>query len=282
MAIVNAPYLIDTPPTPPRPYGLFDVALGPMAFPVPASEAGGVIYVPDTCEDDVFLYQMNCPAVSGSKTFSVNESAVSGAPFGVVTSYTCGSIGYSFEEVEQKVRTRMMLREQRAVERRVWQGSPLGGIGGIPGLFQSATSLGTAGCITEAIEILEQALADNGVIGGIIHARPGMAAHMAQAHLTERVGRLYTTYLGTPMVFGQGYDGTGPAGQATTTDAEYMYASGRVLIWQSEVYVPPLRETFDRSTNQQMALAERIYAVAIECGIWAVQVTRNCTTAGSA
>jgi hypothetical protein len=280
MAIVNAPYLIDTPPAPPRPYGLFDVALGPMAFPVPASEAGGVIYVPDTCEDDVFLYQMNCPAVSGSKTFSVNESAVSGAPFGVVTSYTCGSIGYSFEEVEQKVRTRMALREQRAVERRVWQGSPLGGIGGIPGLFQAATSLGTAACVTEAVEMLEQALADNGVIGGIIHARPGMSAHMAQAHQTERVGRLYTTYLGTPVVFGQGYDGTGPAGQATSTNDEYMYASGRVLIWQSEVYVPSVRETFNRSTNQQMALAERIYAVAIECGIWAVQVTRNCTTTG--
>ena len=281
MAIVTAPQYIDTPPTPPRPYGLFDVALGPMAFPVPASEAGGVIYVPDTCEDDVFLYAMNCPPVSGSKTFSTNESPVSGAPFAVITSYTCGSQGFSFEEVEQKVRTRMMLREQRAVERRVWQGSPLGGIGGIPGLFTSATTLSAAGCITEAIEVLEQQLADAGVVGGIIHARPGMAAHMAQAHITERVGRQYTTYLGTPVVFGQGYDGTGPAGQAVSTNDEYIYASGRVLIWQSDVFVPPLRETFDRRLNQQMALAERIYAVAIECGVWAIQVTRNCTTTGS-
>jgi hypothetical protein len=281
MAIVNAPQFINTPPPPPRPYGLFDVSMGPMPFPVPASEAGGVLYVPDTCEDDVFLYAMNCPPVSGSKTFSVNESAVSGAPFAVVTSYTCGSIGYSFEEVEQKVRTRMALREQRAVERRVWQGSPLGGIGGITGLFRDATTLTAAGCVTEAVEVLEQQLADAGVVGGIIHARPGMAAHFAQSHLTERVGRQYTTYLGTPVVFGQGYDGTGPAGQATSTDDEYIYASGRVLIWQSEVFVPPLRETFDRSLNQQMALAERIYAVAIECGVWAVQVTRNCSTTGA-
>lgn len=282
MAIINAPYLIDTPPAPPRPYGLFDVSLGPMAFPVPASEAGGVIYVPDTCEDDVFLYQMNCPPVSGSKTFSVNETAVSGAPFGVVTSYTCGSIGYSFDEVEQKVRTRMMLREQRGVERRVWQGSPLGGIGGIPGLFQSATTLTAASCVTEALEMLEQQLADAGVVGGIIHARPGMAAHFAQAHLIEKgPGRSQVTHLGTPVCFGQGYDGTGPQGQAPTTDVEYIYASGRVLIWQSDVFVPPLRETFNRATNQQMALAERIYAVAIECGVWAIAVTRNCTTAGS-
>ena len=81
------------------------------------------------------------------------------------------------------------------------------------------------------------------------------------------------------MVFGQGYDGTGPAGQATSTNDEYVYATGRILIWQSDVYVPSLRETMNRSTNQQMALAERIYAVSVECGVWAVQVTRNCTTA---
>ena len=92
--------LIPTPPAPLRPYGLFDVALGPMEFPIPAAAGNGVEYVPDTCEDDVFLYQMNCPPVSGSKTFSGNESPVTGAPFGVITSYTCGTIGYSFEEIE--------------------------------------------------------------------------------------------------------------------------------------------------------------------------------------
>jgi len=57
-----------------------------------------------------------------------------------------------------------------------------------------------------------------------------------------------------------------------------MYASGRVMIWGSEVHVPPLRETLDRSLNQQMALAERVFAVSIECGVWAIQVTRDCTT----
>jgi len=277
--INNAPYLLDTPPPPPRPYGLFDVALGPMQFPVPAAQGAGVIYVPDTCEDDVFLYAMNCPPVSGSKTFSTNESPVSGMPFAVITSYTCGSLGYTFDEVEQKVRTRMMLREQRAVERRIWQGSPLGGIGGIPGLFQSATTLTAASCPTEAISSLEQALADNGVLGGMIHARPYMASQLSNNYLIyEGPGRLKRTALNTPYVFGQGYNGTGPAGQAVTATTEWMYATGRVMVWASEVFVPPLRETLDRSLNQQMALAERVFAVAIECGVWAIQVTRDCTT----
>ena len=274
--------LIPTPPAPPRPYGLFDVALGPMPFPIPAAVGNGVEYVPDTCEDDVFLYQLNCPPVSGSKTFSGNESPVTGSPFGVITSYTCGSIGYSFEEVEQKVRIRMSLREQRAVERRVWQGLAQGsalGLGGIPGLFQSPTAtLTAASCPTEAVAALEQALADNGVIGGIIHARPYMSAHLSTNHLIERQGRQIQTRLGTPVVLGQGYSGTGPAGQPVTSTVEYMYATGRVLIWQSDVQVPDPRQTMDRALNQQMVLAERFYAVAIECGIWAIAVTRDCTT----
>lgn len=276
--ISNAPSLIPTPPAPPRPYGLFDVALGPMPFPEAASMGGGIQYVPDTCEDDVFVYAMNCPAVSGSKSFSGNEPAISGTPFGVFTSYTCGSIGYSFAEVEQKVRLRMQLREQRGVERRLWQGVPLGGIGGLPGLFQSATTLSAASCITEALFSLEQALADNGVVGGIIHARPGMSAVMAQAHLLETRGRQLVTRLGTPVVFGQGYNGTGPAGQATTTTTEYMYASGRVLIWGSDTWVPPVGETMDRSLNQIYTVAERIFDVIVECGSWAIQVTHDCNS----
>lgn len=278
-----APTLITTPMAPPRPPGLFDVAMGPMAFPRPEAMGGGIEYVPDTCIDDVFLYDPTCPAVSGSKVFSVNESPVSGMPFVVITSYTCGLVGYTLEEVEQKVRTRMALREQRAVERRVWQGQPNGSPGGgIPGLFQSATVLDAASCVTEAVEVLEQTLADNGVVGGIIHARPGMSAHLSQAHLLEKQGNRHTTRLGTPVAFGQGYNGTGPAGQAATTSTEYMYASGRVLIWGSDVMVPPLRETLDRSTNQVYALAEKFFAVGIECGIWAIPVTRTCATAGVA
>src|SRR5262245_29193993 len=122
MPTFAGPAYIDQPPIPPRPYGLFDVALGPMPFPNP-NVGGCVIYVPDTCEDDVFLIAMNCPPVTGTKTFSTVEAPVSGSPFSVLTSYTCGSIGFSFAEAKQRVINRMSSREQRAVERRLWQGS---------------------------------------------------------------------------------------------------------------------------------------------------------------
>lgn len=275
----NALALIEPPLPPPRPYGLFDVALGPMPFPVDAAAAMGIQYVPDACEDDVFLYAMNCPAVTGSKFFSGVEAPVSGAPFGVVVTYQCGSIGYSFDEAKKRVATRMSLREQTAVERRVWQGVPAGGIGGIPGLFQSATTLSAASCPTTALQALEQALADNGVFGGIIHARPNMAAQLARSHLLEfPSGRRITTPLGTPIVFGQGYNGTGPQGQAVTATTEYMYASGRILVWATDMDIPDPRQTFDTTNNIMKTFGEKIELAIVECGVWAVAVTYDCTT----
>lgn len=282
MTTINAPVFIDPPPPPPRPSGLFDVAMGPMPFPQTEGQVAGVLYVPDACADGTFLYAIDCPAVSGTKMFTGIESPVSGTPFAVISTYTCGSIGFSWAEAERRVRTRLALREQRRVEERLWQGFG-GAFGNLPGLLRGATDLGASGCVTEAIEVLEQALADNGVIGGVIHARPGMNAHLSGAFLVREAGRLFTTGLGTPIVFGQGYDGTGPAGEATSTNDEYMYATGRVMLWQDPaVLVPPAGQVFNRETNQLSLVAERVYAVAIECGAWVTKVTRNCTTAGSA
>jgi len=280
MAYFNGPFVADPPVLPQRPYGLFDVALGPMDFPVPGAVGGGVMYQPDACEDDVFLVAMNCPPITGTKSFSAIEAVVSGGPFTVMTSYTCGSIGYTFAEAERRVRARLSLREQRGVEKRLWQGST-GTLGTIPGLFASATTIGAAGCVTEAVEMLEQQLADAGTLDGIIHARPGMAAHFSSSHLYGAPqGRVKRTEYGTRISFGQGYAGTGPTGQAVDATTEWVYATGRVLIWGGEVFVPPAGQVLNRSTNQLSLVAERPFAVAVECGIWAVSVTRTCTTAG--
>lgn len=283
MAALAPPYLIDPPPPPMRPYGLFDVATGPMPFPVEPAMAGGVMYQPNDCEDDVFMRMVNCPPITGQVSFSGIEAPISGAPFSVYTTWQCSTIGYSFEEQAARVRLRADLRAQTAVERRLWQGQTSATDGDIAGLFASAVTLPAASCVTEALEVLEQTLADNGVFGGMIHARVGMANHFAASHLTYERGRQKTTYYGTPVVFGQGYSGIGPTGQAVTSDVEWIYASGRVVIWeQPETWVPPVSEVVNRTTNVVYLVAQKIYAVAVECGVWAIPVTRTCTTAGSA
>jgi hypothetical protein len=240
------------------------------------------LYQPNDCEDDVFMRMVNCPPITGQVSFSGIESAISGAPFSVYTTWQCSTIGYSFEEQAARVRQRLDLRAQTAVERRLWQGQTSATDGDISGLFASAINLPAAACVTEAVEVLEQTLADNGVFGGIIHARPGMAAHLAQAHLLESRGPRRETPLGTPYVFGQGYSGIGPTGQAVTSDVEYLYASGRVSVWFTpDTWVPPVSEVVNKTTNVVYLVAQRIYAVTVECGVWAIPVTRNCATTGA-
>lgn len=286
MGALIPPVLIPAIPPPQRAPGLFDVALGPLPMPMETAQGGGITYVPDTCVDDTYLYAINCPPVSGSKTFSLMEVPVSGAPFGVITSYACAPVGWTQEEVRQRLATRMMLWEQRAVERRVWQGwNNSNGQGVQPGLFATATNLGDSACMKVAVARLEQALADNGVAGGYIHARPYMMPWLADAHLIELGGsggrsRTFFTPRGTPIVFGEGYDGSAPNGSppASGATAEAMYASGRITIWGSEVSIPPLDQTFDRTNNIQYALAEKVFVAVLECGSWYTNTARDCTT----
>ena len=280
MPMFNGPMVIDPPAPPVQPYGLFDVALGPLSFPSPNAQGGGVVYVPDDCSAAVDLIDMTCPPVTGAKPFVGVEAAISGSPFTVLATYTCSVIspaGMGFADAERRVRLRLALREQRTVERRLWQGSA-GTVGPvIPGLFAGAQPVGAVGCTREAVALLEQTLADNAVVGGIIHARAGVSA-LLHADLVRQNGRMKVTPLGTPYVFGQGYSGVGPSGQAVTATTEWMYASGRVVIWRDdEVFVPPSEQVFNKVTNQLNQIAERTYAVAVECGVWAVQVGHSCT-----
>lgn len=278
MAILSNAAVLVEPGAPPQiPYGLFNVA-APMPLPRLEAEVGGIEYQPDTC-GIARLWASECESITG-KVFDEGVDTVVADPFVVYTSWLCGSLGYTEEEIRRRLLTRLQLKEQRAVESRLWQGNSALGIDGI---FHDSdvVDLGDAACATAGISLLEQTLADNGIVGGVIHARSGVSTWLANAHVVDSTpGRVITTPLGTPIVFGQGYDGSAPQGTAPTNGlgetVEWIYATGPVRVWRGDVFIPPIRDVLDRETNQQYALAERPYLVAVECGIWAVQVSNVC------
>lgn len=278
MAVFNGPFYAEPPPPPVRSPGLFDAAVGPLPFPSPNAVGGGVTWIPDSC-GDVYLWGMNCPPVSGSKTFQVLPTPVSALPFAVLTSYQCSIVGIPYDEAVQRVLARAALFMQEGVERAFWQGGVAPGLPGVTGLLRGATPLTAASCPVTAMAILEQGLADNNIVNGVIHARPYMLPFLANNHQIIPSGRGWKTNQGTALVFGQGYDGTGPNGEAVTTTVEYMYATGRPVIYQDpEIFVNPVEGGFNQSTNVLTLLAEQVYAMGIECGKWSVAVTRDCTT----
>lgn len=249
--------------------GLLEAAVGPLELDVHA-QADGLTYELDSC-GAAHLYPAQCDTTWPTKVYDACE-VVTAKPFVVYASLEAGALGTDFAEREAQVRRRLQAVEPRSVERAFW-----GGDGNVPGVLQDigATDLGPSTDAIDAFAKLEQALADNYGLQGLIHVRPAAVARLAAEGLLRREsnGALYT-WRGNRVVVGEGYAGVGPAGEAPTPGGEWMFATGRVVIWRSlEAQVPPVEQALDRTTNQIRLTAERTYVIGVECYAAATLVT---------
>jgi hypothetical protein len=259
------PMLIDPPAPPGVNYGLLTVATGPLDLPVHAA-GGGLEWIPDSC-GVVRLYQNVCDPTPQVKTFDPIDTKANATPYKIYSTIKCGTLGFSFDEFEGRVRRRLNSVEQSGIEAAFWGAE----VGDNQGYLQSAaitvTDIGATTTVVKAIAGLEQQLAScypSKV--GVIHARPIMAAYLSSNRLIYWKNDRCYTYRGNLVVFGDGYSGLDPAGNPPDATHEHIYATGRVLIWRSpDVFVPDPRQTLDRTLNQQNLLAERDVAVAVEC-----------------
>lgn len=247
------------PPTPvagPEPravrYGLFTAALGPLPLPEHGL-AGGLVYEPVSCGYSR-IYPASCHTDERRtvKTFDGENEAVEALPFVVYSTLQCGAAGKTSSDLEAKVRRRLANGEQTSAE---------AGMAAI--LASGATPVTPPGItLSDTIGELEQWLYGINPSGqnygyvGCLHCSPRIAAYAALEDLiVQDSGPLLRTRMGTVWSFGGGYpdDGT-------------IYISGQPTIWKSEdIYVPDPVQTFDRSANQWMLVAEREYAVAYDC-----------------
>jgi hypothetical protein len=255
--------------------GLFDAATGPLDLPAHA-QTSGAIYTADSC-GEARLYPAPCATPPyPTMLLDPNDSLVPAYVFNVYASTICGSMGQSFTEAERRVRARLQMSEQRAVELAFWGGdATVDSVIHQESVAGRVTVLTAATTTVEAVSVLEQQMAT--IYGGVplIHARPRMGAYLGAAGvLTEK--NPARTHYGSVVVLGAGYAGNSPdevtAPNATT---EFMLATGRVILWRSEVFVPPSIQMLNRTTNQLGLYAMRTYAIAVECGAAAVQVTRT-------
>jgi hypothetical protein len=242
--------------------------------------SGGYQWQAEVCKDPR-LWPSWCGTPPANKVFDTGDPIVTALPFRIYATLNCGSQGYRWQEFVDRVRTRLTAKEQQGVESAFW-GTTAGDQDGWLQSNDPVTAAPNATIITgspftnivTALGQLEQQIDVCYGLPAIIHVTPDAVSHLANHHLIYEKGGIYYTYRGNKVSIGAGYSGLGPAAQAIPAGGGWMYATGQVFIWRSpDILVPPPQETFNRTGNQQMLLAERDFAITAECCALAVQVT---------
>lgn len=256
-----------------RRYGLLSAAAGPIDLP-PHGAGGGVRYLPVTCGEAV-PYPIDCSAglvVHDAKDALPDNAPFQAEPFMVYAAIECGAIGHREAEFRDKALRRLANGEQGAAELALWTGAvTVGGTSlGITNLQDSADTVAVSNDadFVAVIAALEFWLYNTQGYGnvGYIHASVDMASWAGEHHLIVEKGSLKYTPYGSVWIFGGGYPGTGPDGEAPPDGGAYLHITGQTTVWRSaDIEVPPPFQVMDRTNNQMFLLAEREYAVGFDC-----------------
>jgi hypothetical protein len=270
MAATTPPIDVPAPPAGPRRYGLFNAA---RLTDLPThGRTGGVQFEPDTC-GIARPYTAECPpSAQDVKTLSDLSPVVTVAPFVVYASVLCAPVGRTPEEQQRRAIQRLYAGEQTVAEAALWNG---GGVGAAPALtvMTSTTVVSAATTFGARLAALEQAFYDAYGYQGTIHVNTAAEGAAAFGNLIVRPdtpdipGHLVTP-IGSIWSFGSGYGITGPGNVAPAAGSVWAFMTGAVTVWRSpdsDLGLPDPRQTFNRTTNQMVAVAEREYAIAPDC-----------------
>lgn len=119
-----------------------------------------------------------------------------------------------------------------------------------------------------ALGLLEQHAADT--YGGLptLHVSKFGVPYLPSLEVDSDTWALNTNQ-GTPVANGGGYGTTGPGGTEAEEGQFWLYISGQVNLFRSEVQAVPAD---DLRYNKSYALLERIYVPTVECFVAAVLV----------
>lgn len=255
----------------------------------------------DWCGGASTTYADNCIAVTGT------GGAIPAAPpwnptadgvdrgataFTVYASFDCSLIGLPDTDQAAEALARS---EAAQVGRAFWTGQAGGQATVWPHLADDATLddpqgirlqtaatavLASADDAAVVIGALDAALADQYGGQGAVHV-PLAALATLQARSLVRpdgdTGRLLTPG-GHLVVAAAGYTGSGPDGAAAAAGTAWLYATGALFGYRSDVTVREFPGTFDRSNNTVRKQASRAYLFGWECAHLAAPMTLGVPT----
>lgn len=296
--------IVDAPTFTSSPFGLLSVVQTPtVRSPHWQNGVTWSSYCPENMGDATYD---ECIATTGApegavpqpsaKTANVDHVMRGATPFTAYTRFDCATVGNADA---QRVATAALAQvEEWQVERTLWTGLVDGQTLAFPHLAATAQVVDAAGIILQpttstavtgvAVDVatglgrLEQALADCYGGRGVIHV-PAEALPTLDANDLVRVvggrdtgsgqfGRQLETLAGNLVAVGAGYPGTGPDGVDPGVTSTWLYATGPVFMYRSEVHVNPFTSTVNRADNTIEMIAERTYVLGFDCCLHAVQV----------
>jgi hypothetical protein len=260
---------VEAPARQPLPFGLMSV-LAPRSAADDRWQAG-ITWEALGCDPVSGIGQVACePDENGRTTATGLPKNLDGHPaedpeydaFTVYGTYVCSPVGNSLEYAQRRAEEHLLSGEEARVEQALWTGD-LDNTG-----FATGAEDAGPGSLVRSVAALEQWLAENYRAKGVIHMTREAALLGVVKGVLEVKGNTLVTRLGTPVVAGSGYPGTGPTGQAPAAGSTYVYATPAIVGYRSAVFPGADNEGgFDRAVNNVTAVAERTYVVGWDnCG----------------
>lgn len=267
LSTIAPPATVEPPARESLPFGLFSV----LSFRTGDRWEAGVQFESGTCDPVDLIGPVQCDPTETQglpKNLASNAGEVGQAlPFTVNGHYSCSIASASPEVMNRLAREHLTSKEEAGVERALWTGE----VGNAPSLIGEGTVvLGTAQDMATGLGLLEQYVAATSGGVGVIHLPRALALALVAKSLLVVNGDRLTTALGTPVVAGTGYPGTGPDG----TGSNWAYVTPALFGYRSEIFSATEDGiAYDTQNNDATALAERTYLIGHDtCGVAAVQI----------
>jgi hypothetical protein len=200
------------------------------------------------------------------KKFPVHADVGEALPFTVYGSYECSPVGHTIQYAQDRATEHLLAREEARVEQALWTGD----LGNVGFAEDAENAGGSVDSLINAIADLEAWIAREYGSVGVIHlSRDAAAVGAAVSAILVTRGNVMFTSLGTPVVAGAGYPGTGPTGQTPSAGQTYVYATPALVGYRSEPFpgASPVSAGLDRAVNDLFAVTERTYVVGWDpCG----------------
>lgn len=247
--------------------------------------AGGIDISYDPCGDDSIGLWEYCVADPDPLNVGPYSTVATFNPFTITAGVTCSSYSnYTEQDFILKADRLLEANISKKLEAELWTGATVGN----DHLAQtSGTDLTGATAISPQIAIaaLEQALGHRGVIhmsplvlGGLLAS----GSENVEREVDPQTGAIrYFTFMGNPIVAGYGYPGTSESGSAPTSTAEWIYATGPVVVHRGPV-VHPVKEkvqAISTTTNDFTYYAQQTAIATFDasCGLYSAKVNRGYT-----